>query len=284
MQELDDYINKVKHLPPAPRVLPQLLPLLNQADVDCGRVVELITYDQSLTAAVIQTCNSAYFAGRSPVDDLQEAITRLGFREVYQIVLAVSGARVLGPAQKGYGIGEGELWKHSVCTAVAAQIMAEDKEEDTSLAFTAALMHDVGKLVLAGALEDIYAKVVQETEANQYSLLETEKKLLGVQHAEIGGRLLARWKFPANLVSAVWFHHSPAAAKPYEQLAAFVYLGNMIAHFLGFGFGHQAFALRGRSDALEVLNFTPDDLARYMIKTVERFDEVQKLFGVLPDK
>ncbi|HAV63217.1 MAG TPA: hypothetical protein DCY13_12735 [Verrucomicrobiales bacterium] len=284
MQELDDYINKVKHLPPAPRVLPQLLPLLNQADVDCSKVVDVITYDQSLTAAVIQTCNSAYFAGRSPVDDIQEAITRLGFREVYQIVLAVSGSRVLGPEQKGYGIGEGELWKHSVCSSVAAQIIAEDKGDDTSVVFTAALMHDVGKLVLAGALEEIYAKVIEETEANQQSLLESEKKLLGVQHAEIGGRLLARWKFPANLVSAVWFHHTPSAASPYERLASYVYLGNMIAHFLGYGFGHQAFALRGRSDALEILGLTSDDLPRYMIKTVDRFDEVQKLFGVLAEK
>jgi putative nucleotidyltransferase with HDIG domain len=283
MQELDDYINKVKHLPPAPVVLPQLLPLLNQPDIDYSRVAEVITYDQSLTAAVIQTCNSAYFAGRSPVEDIQEAIQRLGFREVYQIVLAVSGARVLGPAQKGYGIAEGELWRHAVCTAVAAQLMAEDKGENTSVVFTAALMHDVGKLVLAGALESIYAKVVEETELNQYSLLETEKKLLGVQHAEVGGRLLARWKFPANLVSAVWFHHQPEAAKPHERLASYVYLGNMIAHFMGYGFGHQAFALRGRAEALEILGLTADDLARYMMKTLEKFEEVQKLFGALKE-
>ena len=125
---------------------------------------------------------------------------------------------------------------------------------------------------------------VEETEQNQYSLLETEKKLLGVQHAEIGGRLLARWKFPANLVSAVWFHHQPDGAKGHEKLASFVYLGNMVAHFLGCGFGHQAFALRGRSEALEILQLTPDDLARYMIKTLEKFDEVQRLFGGVDTK
>lgn len=284
MQELDEYIDKVKHLPPAPKVLPPLLSLLNDPDVDSSRIVEVITYDQSLTAAVIQTCNTAHFAGRSPVDDIQEAIVRLGFKEVYQIVLAVSGARVLGPAQKGYGIEEGELWKHSVCTAVASQIIAEDRGEDANIAFTGGLMHDVGKLILAGALEEIYAKVIEETEQNQYSLLETEKKLLGVQHAEIGGRLLARWKFPANLVSTVWFHHQPTSAKPFHELASIVYLGNMIAHFLGFGFGHQAFALRGRSDALECLGLNGDDLPRYMIKTLERFDEVQKLFGILEKK
>ena len=63
-----------------------------------------------------------------------------------------------------------------------------------------------------------------------------------------------------------------------------VYLGNMIAHFLGYGFGHQAFALRGRSDALECLGLTADDLPRYMIKTLERFGEVQKLFGLVETK
>lgn len=279
MQELDDYINRVKHLPPAPQVLPRLLPLLDEPDIDCGRVVDVISYDPSLTAAVMQTCNSAYFAGRTPADDIQEAIQRLGFREVYQVVLAVSGSRLLSHAQQGYGIEEGELWKHSVCTAVAARLMAQDKGEDANVVFTAALMHDVGKLVLAGALEGIYAKLVEETEKNQYSLLETEKKLLGVQHAEIGGRLLARWKFPANLIGAVWFHHHPDGAKPYEKLASFVYLGDMIAHFLGFGFGHQAFALRGRAEALEILGFTPDDLARYMIRTIESYADVERLFG-----
>lgn len=280
MQELDDYINKVKHLPPAPKVLPELLALLNDDEVDTSRVVDVITFDQSLTAAVLQMCNSACFGGGRAVDDIQEAIQRIGFQQVYQIVLAVSGSRVLGPEQKGYGIAEGELWKHSVCTAVAARTMAEELGEDRNVVFTAALMHDIGKLVLAQALESIYSKVIEETESNQYSLLETEKKLLGVQHAEIGGRLLARWKFPANLVSAVWFHHQPRAAAAHERIASFVYLGNMITHFLGHGYGHQAFALRGRAEALDILDLSADDLPKFMIKTLEQFDQVQKLFGV----
>jgi hypothetical protein len=57
----------------------------------------------------------------------------------------------------------------------------------------------------------------------------------------------------------------------------------MIAHFMGYGFGHQAFALRGRAEALEILGLTADDLARYMMKTLEKFEEVQKLFGALKE-
>lgn len=260
MNELDSFINQVKQLPPAPRVLPQLLPLLNQPDIDSGRVVNLITCDSSLTSTVLSLCNSACFAGAAPTTDLQEAVTRLGFREIFRLVAAVSGARALAPAQKSYGINEGELWKHSVSAAVAAQLMARDLGEDEHLVFTATLLHDIGKIVLAQALEQNYAKLLDEVSQNQQAMIEAEKRVLGVQHAEIGGRLLARWELPANVVAAVTFHHQPASASPHQRLAAFVYLGNMIAYFMGHGYGHAAFALSGRAEALDILQLRSECL------------------------
>jgi putative nucleotidyltransferase with HDIG domain len=280
MQELDDYINRVTTLPPAPRILPELLSLLRQEDVDSGRIIQLISFDPAITASVLRLCNSAFFAGGSPADDVQEAVTRLGFQQVYQLVAAVSGARMLGPAQKGYGINSGELWQHSVTAAVAAQIMARNQGDDDSLVFTATLLHDLGKIVLAGALEHIYVRLVEETQSQQGALIETEKRLLGVQHAEIGGRLLSRWNFPASIVSAVWFHHQPAAAGNDQKLAAYVYLGNMISYFMGFGYGHQAFALRGRAEALDILNLKPEALPDFMIQTFDKLQMVEALVKV----
>lgn len=279
MQELDDYINKVKTLPPAPRILPELLSLLRQDDVDSDRIIQLISLDPAITASVLRLCNSAYFAGSSPADDLQEAVTRLGFRQVYQLVAAVSGARLLGPSQKGYGINAGELWQHSVTAAVAAQSMARANGDDDSLVFTATLLHDIGKIVLAEALEHIYTKLVEDSQAQQAALIETEKRLLGVQHAEIGGRLLSRWNFPVSIVSAVWFHHQPGAADD-KKVASYVYLGNMIAYFMGFGYGHQAFALRGRSEALEILNLKPETLPDFMIQTFDKLQMIDALAKV----
>jgi len=280
MQELDDYINKVKNLPPAPRILPELLTLLRLEDVDSDRVVKLIAFDPAITAAVLRLCNSAFFAGAEPATDLQSAVARLGFRQVYQLVAAVSGSRMLGAVQKGYGIHGGELWQHSVASAVAAQLIACSNDEDESLAFTAALLHDIGKIVLAGALEHIYAELVQNSQSQQAAMIETEKRLLGVQHAEIGGRLLARWKFPENIVSAVCFHHQPAAAAPHERLAAYVYLGNMIAYFMGYGYGHHAFALRGRAEALDILKLKSDALPNFMIQTFDKLRMVETLVKV----
>jgi len=103
MQELDDFIDQAKYLPPAPRILPQLMTLLGKPDIDSDQVIRLITYDPALTANVLQLCNSAYIGAATPAEDLQEAITRLGFRPIYQLVAAISGARALCPAQRGYG-------------------------------------------------------------------------------------------------------------------------------------------------------------------------------------
>lgn len=277
MQELDDYINRVKSLPPAPRILPELLSLLRQEDVDADRVVKLIEFDPAITAAVLRLCNSAVLAGAQPATDLQSAVTRLGFRHVYQLVAAVSGSRLLGIAQKGCGINGGELWQHSVTAAVAAQLIAQSNNDDESLAFTAALLHDLGKIVLAGALEHIYGELVENSQSQQAALIATEKRLLGVQHAEIGGHLLARWKFPENIVNAVTFHHEPAAARPHDRLAAYVYLGNMIAYFMGYGYADQAFAMRGRAEALDILKLTPGALPQFMIQTFEKLQTVETL-------
>jgi putative nucleotidyltransferase with HDIG domain len=278
MQELDEYINSVKELPPAPRVLAKLLASLSKPDSDTAEVVQLITYDPSLTATVLKLCNSAYFASSTAASDLNEAVQRIGFNNIYRIVASVSGSRLLGPPQQGYGFAAGELWKHSVAAGIAAQCVAEEAGDDPNTAFTAGLLHDLGKIVLAGALTDQYTKLVSETEARQHSLLEAEKTILGVQHAEIGGRLLAKWQFPDDLVAGVWHHHQPSGAENHNRLAACVYLGNMIAHFMGYSYGHQAFAFRGRGEALEILNLSPDQLPPYMIQTFDRLEEVEALF------
>jgi putative nucleotidyltransferase with HDIG domain len=221
------------------------------------------------------------YSPASPIGDLHQAVTWLGFKQVYQLVAAVVGARTLGPAQTGYGISKGELWQHSVATAVAAQVLARRLGDDENLIFTAALLHDLGKIVLSEALEHIYVQLIEETEKNQSSLLETEKKLLGVQHAEVGGRLLTRWKFPEPIVSAVWFHHQPRGAAPHERLASYLYLGNLIAHFLGYSYGHQALALRARAESLDILGLSAESLPHYMIDTVEQLALVNALFTSL---
>jgi putative nucleotidyltransferase with HDIG domain len=277
MQALDSIIDQVHTLPPAPRILVELLAVLRRDEADASEVVRLITFDPALTAQVLRRCNSAHYGFAELARDLPTAVLRIGTGEIYRIVANLVGERTLGAAQRGYGIEQGELWKHCAVTAVAAQLVARELGGDESVVFTAALLHDIGKLVLSTSLEGAYAQVLVQTQDSRFSFLEAEKAILGVQHAEVGGRLLARWNFPDNLVRAVWHHHDPLQARPDEQLAAYVHLADMLAHTLGHGYGHQAYAVRCRAEALDILEVTSQDLERFLISTAGSVEEVLTL-------
>jgi HD-like signal output (HDOD) protein len=89
---------------------------------------------------------------------------------------------------------------------------------------------------------------------------------------------MERWAFPPELVEAVTYHHQPGDATTHKRLAATVYVANMLAYFLGYGYGYQAFALSSRAEALDILELGTDDLPNYMIKTQESYLKVKKLF------
>jgi len=267
MQILDDYINKVKSLPPAPRILAELLTLLNDAETDAERIVDLITFDPGLTAKLLQRCNSAAAGLAEPVYDPRQAVSLMGFNAIYRMVATVVGEGILGSPQRGYGISSGELWQHCATAGLAAKVIADKLGAETELVFTAALLHDIGKIVLNGFLEGAYEPALKLTGVSGQSFLEAEKSILGVEHAEIGGRLLARWNFPETLVKAVWHHHDPARACPHQQLAGYVYLADLIAHCLGQGQGYQSFAIRGRPEVLEMLEISPKEIEDFVIQT-----------------
>jgi putative nucleotidyltransferase with HDIG domain len=282
MQILDDYINRVKTLPPAPRILTELLRLLNDTEVDAGRIVDLIAFDPALTAKLLQRCNSAASGLAEPVCDLHQAVSLMGFNEIYRMVAVVVGEGLLGAAQRGYGIDSGELWQHSATAALAAKVIADKLGAESDLAFTAALLHDIGKLVLNGFLEGSYEPVLKQTGASGQSFIEAEKTLLGVEHAEVGGRLLARWNFPEGLVQTVWHHHDPVEAHPYQQLAGYVYLADLIAHCLGQGQGFQSFAIRGRPEVLEMLEISPKEIEGFVLQTALAVEEANWIIPRLP--
>ncbi len=278
MRSLDDYINAAHHLVPAPQVLPQILPLLNKPDVDASVVVDLIAYNQSLTGSVLRICNSAYFSRGTPIESLQHAVAHIGFRQVYDIVVSAVSAVTYACPQKGYGVEANELWSHSVATAVAAQIIARNCSLDQQIVFTAAILHDIGKIVLSLALEDMKDQVTLEAETLNLSPYEIEMKLLYVNHADIGGRLLEHWNLPADLAAGVRYHHRPADAKEHERLAACVYLGNVIAYLMGYGYGKHSLDLGAREEALKILNLTPENIPQYMQESFEKLKQVRQLY------
>jgi putative nucleotidyltransferase with HDIG domain len=268
MHGVDLYLARAKGMQP-PRVLPDLLRLLRRPNLDSSRIARLISTDKVLTGNVLRLCNSARFGSATPIVDMNEAVTRVGFHEIYRTVAAACGARLLGSAQPAYGMEPGELWRHSFVAATAAQLAARQLRDDQNTVFTATLLHDIGKVILAPALEEVAAKF-EKARSVPVSLVEAERKTLGVGHDETGGRLLEKWTFPPNLVSAVWFHHVPKGARSEKRLASYVALGNLVACLMGFTSGHLPLAVRGPREIFAILGLTPESVSRLIITTFEQ--------------
>src|SRR5271166_1837397 len=115
---IDQFLERLDYLPPVPRNLAALTRLLNQTDVEVHQVVEIVQYDPALTAEVLRRCNSAYFGSAEPAADVQEAIMRLGFNEIFQLLMILSVSGLMSREQNGRPLSVRELWRHSVTAAL----------------------------------------------------------------------------------------------------------------------------------------------------------------------
>ena len=257
------FIEKVDQLPPSPRLLIKLLELFKQPDQQIDEVVKLITFDPSYTVEVLKRCNSAYFAGAEPVQDVSEAVSRLGFEELYKIVTAMFPSNAI--LRPGHNSFVEILWNHSASVAVAAGVLAEQVEESALTAFTAGLLHEVGKVIMITVDEGNYVQAVQNSGIFKRPIYVTEKELFGFDHAEVGACLLERWNLPPNIVAAVLHHHQLTGAEPFERLSAVVLLANILSHSTGETFATVPKELPSATRSMEILKMPPE-----------------KVFGLLP--
>ena len=157
----------------------------------------------------------------------------------------------------GTGFDLPGLWKHSVTAATAAKLIAKRaRYPQSEKAFTAALMHDVGKIILARFLPQGLVEIVATIEDEHLAMYDAEKKVLGLSHPALGAWVLGRWGLPAPIVEAVEFHHHPTRAQTSFDLAAIVYLANILAHRSCIGFSGDGMTREVDPLILEYFNLT----------------------------
>lgn len=277
IEKSDEYIDRLPHLPPAPTIATKLLGMFSDPNRDIDVIVELITHDPSLTVEVLKRCNSGLLGRNRPVSDMFEAVTRLGFYEVYCVVAALVGARAMAVGSGTGGVDTAALWRHSVTAAVAAEIIARQVGEPEPVAFTAALLHDIGKLILGSVESSAYGEVLKQA-ASGSALAAAEQATFGVTHASVGAQLMARWRLPGNVVVAVLHHHgSPQAAAPFSSLAATIGLANQVAHYISDGANGAPDLLTANPESLEILRLKPEELPKLIAQTQTGMQRVQGL-------
>ncbi len=261
MSAVNQILARVGRLPPMPDTVIKLLGVLNDPDSTVEQIVEVIRYDQAVTAEVLRLCNSAYVALPRTVHSLGEAMHYLGTTRVLGLVMTLHNGALLSRAQRGYGLEAGDLWRHSVAVALAASSFAQRIElGNQNLCFTAGLLHDIGKVVLNECVAGGLAAIREQVTLHQLSFAEAETQVLGCSHEEIGAALGEQWRLPEPILRCIRYHHAPGALTPPDPLVDVVYLADCVCLLLGVGLGTDELYYRADAATMERHRLHESDL------------------------
>jgi len=255
------------------------LQVLSDINADSDKVGRIIELDPALTTNVLRFANSAYFGCRCEIQTVREALVRLGMKTIARMVYMSAGAQLSPHRVKGYDLEPGVLWDHMVTTAVATEMLARQlKFRSPPTAFTAALLHDVGKLVLGTNLGVDVEPIKQLAKDEEITFPEAETRILGINHAEVGAELLASWNLPESLTEAIRWHLDPNGSPDDDkQLVDLLHAANAIAMLHDTGLGVDGYNYDVCRDTQTRLGITRDTVALILC---EIDDEVKKLTEV----
>ena len=149
MKNIDEITKKIDNLTPLPQITNRVMEIAESPDGSVSDLADVIQYDAAITANLLKICNSAYFSLPRHVNSVHQAISLLGLNQVVELILIKNVGNNLLNDQKGYNLDKGELWKHSVATALVSKTIAENKKvSDKYLVYTATLLKDIGKVIM----------------------------------------------------------------------------------------------------------------------------------------
>ena len=243
MNAVKDILKRINQVPPLSDTATSMLDVLGDPEHTVRDVLRVVENDASLATAVLKTVNSAAFGLRQEISTLERGVSYLGDKMVAGIALSMSTGTMFTRPLGGYAAGEGDLWRHSVCTAVACREVAAATGGRVSadVAYAAGLLHDIGKAIISEYLADEALRIIEAIDSGEHhGYLEAERAILGTDHAEVGGALAKQWNLPPRLVTAIRRHHEPAKAKgPWQALTYVVHLGDILAMMGGTGTGQD---------------------------------------------
>jgi HD-like signal output (HDOD) protein len=281
MMDLQTIIDSVVKLPPTPQILPRLQSLLRNPDSGIHDIISLLKVDAPMTAQIVRLSNSAYFGASDPSQSLEEAVGRLGFREVYKVVSMAATSQVFGGDIPAYRLKKGELLSHSIACAVAmVEVDSHGMQEGLDTVYTIGLLHSLGKVVI----NQYYLKhglEIYTADAETEFTPALERKLLGFDHADAGAAILRKWNFPKEIYEPIQFQYNPLEAPSVSVGACMLYVARFAALVLDSGQSRSIPPFEGDSAILAKIGMSEDDLREAIQNAAEGLSEIQSMVGLL---
>jgi len=274
---VDEFTKLINAFPGMPGAAIKLLALIDDPDVSVVQIEEILRFDPGLTANILKLANSAYFGIPSKVGSMRQAVILLGLKRMIQMVIASCMSAIMDKGVPGYGLSPGELWRHSVAVSVAAECLVKELKVDAvEEIFTAALLHDVGKLVLGEFVKDDFGKIKQAL-SQGLSFEVAENIVLGTNHADVGARILAKWLIPPDIINAVRWHHAPGSSDGPDTMLDIVHVADMLCLMIGIGTGHEGLTYDPSAQVVHRLGLESHHLEKVASLTLQWTNELMEM-------
>lgn len=265
-------VARVRDLPALPQALTDLLVALQREDVAIDQLAIRISRDQALTAKALRLANCSFYGVAGRVNSIHDAINVLGIRS---LTTALTAAAVAGsfkrPDCRGFDLDA--YWRHSMACALCAQAVAQTVNLDPGLAFTAGLLHDIGRLALAAQFPAAVEPAFAYRAKLDVPMRDAERHVLGFDHAEVGALVAQHWHFAGAVVDAIKWHHEPSDSIK-ATLTDVVHVADNIVHALDLANVTDELVPPLSPDAWTRLALTDSQCTRIFERTEIELDEL----------
>ena len=283
MKVVDRILKSINTIPAFPATGNKVAQLLNKPDYSVAEVANVIKFDPSITANILKMANSSYFGPRHKISNINDAVAYLGQQNLLRAIQTAGVSKYYKKGAPGYFDKVTDLWEHSVAVALMSQIISKKitGHEDTTL-YTAALLHDVGKIIMGEFVRDSLVKIAGLVSTQNISFLDAEEMVIGINHAALGGKIAAYWKFPTEIIEAISFHHRPDLLEKEEKMMPWmVYIADQACLMLGYGGGVDGLSYRAVSQVLKKFNLRMKDLEMSMVLLSDDLKHAKELISII---
>ncbi|MEW6742889.1 MAG: HDOD domain-containing protein [Planctomycetota bacterium] len=281
MNVLDAVEQRCAALSPMPAVVLRLNEVLADPHCDAAAVVDAIRYDPALTTHVLRVANSAESAASQEVSSVNDAVVRLGNRRVVEIAIANTVQKFFHSQEVCRADIRKDLWRHAIASALATELLA--RKERASLRgtlFTAALLHDVGRLAINEFVEQSYERILELVKTRHASFVEAEREVLGTDHAQVGNRIAEMQSFPDPISRAIRWHHAPDQLETRDPVVEMICLSDVLCGLVGIQSGWDGLASAVPRALLDAFQQSQSSLQAFLTDLVAALRGVEKRFGL----
>lgn len=269
-------IESAERLPPFPDIVWKVAPLIRRM-APLHEIEAVIKFDQVIAAKVLAMSQSPLYTRKKGVSSLQDAIVALGDQQLLVVILTACSSRYFADDASGYDLRTGELWDHAIAAGLMAEIVSRHLGlKNTLTAYTAGLLHDIGKTVLTFHVKTYFESILSTVKEHKISFIEAEQKILGIDHEQLGALIARRWRFPADVATAIGNHHRPLEVEEHADLTALVYVVNRMVSAMGIGCGVDGFLQPNQDKVFMRLGITTQLADRFLVQLMEKYEQARQ--------